>query len=1621
MLNTRELYLVLKARDEASRAIRAFGGNLGRLGKLQAQLDQATVASAAKASNQRKAIARAEVAVQQAKTNKLVELSKVETKANQVRAEWQKKIFEQQRVINAKSLEMAQATTRKRNELLDVRMEKEAAVARLSAALTDGDRERAIEEINIAKLKMQAIRNSNDIIILSIQERILASREIMEQLRVEQLREVSSAMTIVQAEREKADAAIRSAQERVGSEKEIQAAIARTSAAQKAAIGSSIAAAQSRGAAAQRTLAHGTSIITGGVVAGAIGAVGLAELNKTTNAYIEYNREVARTKTQVDQANISIKQLGAIGFKVGKELPVDFDKIQPTLYDIFSSIDVNAPQAARLLRIIGKEGVAGQTDMQVAGQATIGVLNAYKLSVSDASHVSDVLFELVKKGVGTYQQFASTIGRAVPSAVKAGQSFEDLAGIMAFLTRNGLSAAMAASSAGRALDALANPASILNFRTMGDIAKTTVKELSGPKALAQLEQQGVNFKKMGLNVLDASGNMRPVVDIIHDINKALDGLTREQKNAVLKEVFKGSGGTIQAMRFFNHALNDTNDQLGVLTGNMKNAAGATEKAFKTMKDTPAAKLQLLKNRIHELSIEFGQFLIPLKIKLLGFFEAVLKWFNDLPGPVKRAIALMAAFTASALVIAGILAVLYGLAVTLTAAVTILGANFLLVAGALAGFIAAGVGIALIIKYHKQLEPYIHRVWAAFLDVIKPLKQAWDNSEPTIVKGLQNIWDAVKGLIGNISDHGGEIKNVFAGIVQAVIALWKAFVFVWPTLSQMIATTIKIIGPLLDTLLAVLSKLSDAFHALPSGIQSSIIVIGLLALAFRGIIGIFLSMPLMMLKNTAAFSAMTTVMANKAALLKGALAGLVVGTIIGQQAGKIGGGAGLLTGFLGGGAGGALIGGAVGGAPGAVIGGVVGSISGLISAWHSEGDAAEAAAKQAQAAMEQEKQAIDAVKASVLQLLQSSKGALGNVISSASSQLAQAGAFRAFQKRGIGPQEVLAVGSGQITANKRFLAVEQQILEANPKLHDSFLAVREGVLQGEIAYEAAQHAMGKYVGTGKVLDNTLKNLKNVFDNTGTSLSKFTIEGLRNNAIIGEHVTALRQEAVAQTKTGKSVGAAINTYYKNLDVLAKNLKQLGFNKRAIDAQNRAYKDIPQSVITRLSANATAATNVLSYLQYRIDSLKQGNIPGIDVNTAAGQDMLSQLQGLINGIHGGTVDININTAQAAQALLDMSNAFAAGAHGPLAGLFGGLAATFGAAARLLFQRSINSSTAGASPGATIGGSIPGGGGDGSGSGSGGGGGSGSGSGSGPKNKPLTPVQKAWQRLKSSGIHTFISTLSGTAKSIKNAEFKFNQEVADAGGSKKLMHWLKTKEKLLNHDIKMRDKYAKDLKNAQNHLAKLKSDKSALQSSIFTGISSGFDITAAPPDITDIVGLSTLASGNATRLASDIKKLTAMGLDPDYIAQLAAQGASALPIMDALLGANKSQIRTINKNAANIQSVAKTTSKAIADQMYDPGIALAQAAVDGFKKKLAHFKHLMRQVADDFVKRIEQDLGNDKGKKGKGNKPGKPPKSNANTGHSGKTGLSDNRPNIVINTNEINPKKHAADLHWELSRRVP
>lgn len=519
-----------------------------------------------------------------------------------------------------------------------------------------------------------------------------------------------------------------------------------------------------------------TSMLAGTVMAG-LGAAGIGFVKSLTDVAAEYDRQVRYTMTQIDGISTSLEEVGEIGRRVASEVEIPFEQMQDTLFLIFSSMNVSLKDAEKLLKGFSQEAVAGQTSVENAARSNISIMNALGLTTNDLTRIQDVQFQVVRKGVITYEELANVIGRALPAAARSGQDIETLGAMIAFLTRNGLSAAMAATSAARAMESFAHP-----------------------KTVARLED-------MGIKVKNARGEFLPLLQVMEQMNKKLSVMTQPERAKALQELFLGAGGTIQARRFWDTAFKNFGD-FEEMMGFMRNSAGVFEDAYSTMSDSVAAKTTLLHNKWMILQESLGKALLPHLIKLIGLVGVVLDWFNKLPGPIKDVIAQVLLWGSIIMIAVGALTIFIGVLAFFVSSIMMAGAALVYILAAMTALILGTIGLGAAIyaawqrsesfrKLLMDMRDRLAELWSSAKDLGEGIKQSF---EQNIVPAMQKLWNII------------DTKVMPA--LQRMVQLWREEVL--PKIEEgarlvkdVFGTTFEFVAKIInDVVIPAIKKLTD---------------------------------------------------------------------------------------------------------------------------------------------------------------------------------------------------------------------------------------------------------------------------------------------------------------------------------------------------------------------------------------------------------------------------------------------------------------------------------------------------------------------------------------------------------------------------------------------------------------------------------------------------------------------------------------------------------------------------------------------------------------------------------------------------------------------------------------------
>lgn len=334
--------------------------------------------------------------------------------------------------------------------------------------------------------------------------------------------------------------------------------------------------------------------------AGVLGGVIAASLGAAAKSAADLQSQIALISTI--RPDINIAQVGDQIQAMSTRVAQSTEQLSESLYNVFSSVEVSQEEALRLTEEFAKGAVAARTDAETFGTAILGVMNAYKLEVEDAGHVSDVFFNTINKGVISGDQLASVLGNVSQAAKNANVNFDTLGALIAGVTKEGGEASVNVNNLNNALQ----------------------------KIVTEDVQQGL--AALGIQTKDANGNFRDIVAVLRDLDAVLGRLSQSQRADVLQKLFPDA----QARTGIQTLLSQLAFVEEVARDNAQ-AANVASDAYQKMGATASAQAQILKNTLIATLQDMGELALPGLVAAAERIREVVAAFNELPPGVKSAV------------------------------------------------------------------------------------------------------------------------------------------------------------------------------------------------------------------------------------------------------------------------------------------------------------------------------------------------------------------------------------------------------------------------------------------------------------------------------------------------------------------------------------------------------------------------------------------------------------------------------------------------------------------------------------------------------------------------------------------------------------------------------------------------------------------------------------------------------------------------------------------------------------------------------------------------------------------------------------------------------------------------
>jgi TP901 family phage tail tape measure protein len=487
---------------------------------------------------------------------------------------------------------------------------------------------------------------------------------------------------------------------------------------------------------------------------------------------MDFDKSLRNIQSITQQTDESLQVLGQQFLDLSMDMTKTTDSAQnlsEAYYTIIGS-GVDAADAMGVLEAATKAASAGLTTTETAAQAMVAVMNAYGLEASEAARISDLMFQTVNRGVGTFEALSGAMGTVVGSASALGVAEEELFAAIATLSKQGQSFETATTNINAALTSLMAPTEAM---------EKAFNDLGYESGSAMIETLGF------------AGTMQKLAEYTGGSQEAMAALF----------------GDVRSMRA---AFGLTGEAAGMFAEDlaaMGASAGATQAAFDIQMRSFAAAWKNFQNTLGVALIEIGNIVLPFLADLLNnYITPLVKWFISLDDATQGWIIGIAAVIAA---IGPLLLILGQIAGAIVA-----------IQGAFAAF--AGLG-ATITAAMAGIIPAI----MAIIPVVAPIAVALGLLFLAYQTNFLGIRDIVNSVMSFVSENLQKAGTAFS---QLVTLLQHA----WTQMNQAATNALGKLGSLLALAWSkMLNDASQAATNLVKAIGGGIMLLGKMAMQWGG--------------------------------------------------------------------------------------------------------------------------------------------------------------------------------------------------------------------------------------------------------------------------------------------------------------------------------------------------------------------------------------------------------------------------------------------------------------------------------------------------------------------------------------------------------------------------------------------------------------------------------------------------------------------------------------------------------------------------------------------------------------------------------------------------------------------
>lgn len=269
------------------------------------------------------------------------------------------------------------------------------------------------------------------------------------------------------------------------------------------------------------------------------------------------------TAFQIDQLTEKAKEMGATTKFSATESAEAFQYMAMAGWKTEDMLD-------GIAGIMNLASASGE-DLATTSDIVTDALTAFGLEAADSSRFANILASASSNANTNVSMMGETFKYVAPVAGALGYSAEDCATAIGLMANSGIKASQAGTSLRAMLSRLAKPT---------DEVEAAMKEL-------------------GISLVDSSGNMKSLDEVMGDLRNGFSGLSKAEK-AQMAASLAGQ----EAMSGLLAIVNASDDDFSNLKEAIYNCDGAAQKMADTMNDNLQGKITLAKSAIEGLGIQF---------------------------------------------------------------------------------------------------------------------------------------------------------------------------------------------------------------------------------------------------------------------------------------------------------------------------------------------------------------------------------------------------------------------------------------------------------------------------------------------------------------------------------------------------------------------------------------------------------------------------------------------------------------------------------------------------------------------------------------------------------------------------------------------------------------------------------------------------------------------------------------------------------------------------------------------------------------------------------------------------------------------------------------------------------